>query len=216
MIIKIVNSTWIKYISRVFLFLLVVSVLYAAGSYGYVRKHLRAIERLTPPVTVTPPTTWRPGVFSYIHQTNERQRMLTKSKRYNGFEIDTYTLPEKREIYVAHDQRQFKHKMTLQAAFSIPKDPKQTFFWIDMKTALTQQQIDDVKEIARVIGVPLENLIFEPPYNDDKQAKLLVENGLNVMLFVTGFYKENLTAQQTQQLVQKIQQQIEDIKPNED
>lgn len=187
-------------------------IVYVLGAYVYVQGHLRPIKLQTSAQQTAAPTAWRPGAFSYIHQTNERQRMLTKSKRYNGFEIDTFTIPGQRQIYVAHDDRQFKNKMTLQAAFSIPKDPANAFFWIDMKTVLTQQQIDDIKEIARVSGVPLENLIFEPPYTHDEHAKLLVQNGLNVILFITGFEK-NMTPQQTQQLVEKTQKRIEDIRP---
>ncbi len=185
---------------------------YVCGSYLYVLNHLRPVTAVTTPSILSPFTTWRPEAFSYIHQVNERQRMLTKSKRYNGFEIDTYTLPDKREIYVAHDQRQFKNKMTLQAAFAIPKDPQHAYYWIDMKTSLTQEQIDDVKNIARMSGVPLENLIFEPPTKDNAQAKLLSQNGLNVILFVTGFEKK-MTPQQTADLVAHTQQCIDEIHP---
>ena len=191
---------------------LILAALYTLGAYVYAQAHLRPIKPQTPVSQLTSPTTWRPSVFSYIHQTNERQRMLTKSKRYNGFEIDTYTIPGERQIYVAHDSRQFKNKMTLPAVFSIPKEPANAFFWIDMKTPLTQQQIDDIKEIARVVGVPLQNLIFEPPYTHDETAKLLVKNGLNVILLVTGFEK-NLSQEKTEKLVQKTKQRIEEIHP---
>ncbi len=185
---------------------------YSGGAYLYVLGHLRDIQPVTEPSQAAAPTTWRPEVFSYIHQTNERQRMLTKSRRYQGFEIDTFTEPGKREIRVAHDKRQFPNQMTLQAVFATPKDPQHAYFWIDMKTSLTQQQIDDVKEIARVSGVPLQNLIFEPPYTDDAQAKLLVKNGLNVILFITGFEKD-MTPQQIAELVAKTQKRIDQIKP---
>ena len=187
--------------------------LYVGGCYFYTLKHLHTVTPMATPITVATNTTWRPTAFSYIHQVNERQRMLTKSKRYNGFEIDIYTQPNDPTIYVAHDPSQFKYKMTLQAVFSIPKDPKEAFFWIDMKTSLTQAQIDQVKQIAQVCGVPLENLIFEPPYTDPAQGKLLAQNGLHVILFVTGFYKKNLSAEQTQALIDKIQQQIQEIQP---
>ena len=192
--------------------LLVVAGLYAAGCYLYILGHLRPIKPLITPSAATAPTTWRPNVFSYIHQTNERQRMLTKSHRYNGFEIDLFTKPGQPHIYVAHDERQFKNAMTLQAAFAIPKDPANAYYWLDMKHSLTQQQIDDVKKIAHMSGVPLENLIFEPPLHDDAQAKLLTQNGLNVILFITGFEKD-MTTQQASELVAQTQKRIDDIKP---
>lgn len=193
-------------------FLLVGFALYAEGAYLYTLSHLRPVTPITAVSTSTAPTDWKPQAFSFIHQTNERQRMLTKSRRYHGFEIDIFTLPGERTIYVAHDPGQFKYKMTLQAAFSIPKDPQNSYYWIDMKTTLTQEQIDDVKNIAKTSGVPLENLIFEPPYTQDAHAKLLVENGLNVILFITGFDKK-LTPQQTAELVKQTQQRIDEIKP---
>ena len=187
-------------------------VLYVIGAYFYTLNHVRPVSPVVTPSLTKSPTIWKPEVFSFIHQTNERQRMLTKSRRYQGFEIDTYTEPGKREIRVAHDPRQFKNQMTLQAAFAIPKDPKHSYYWIDMKSPLTQEQIDDVKNIARMSGVPLENLIFEPPASEDEHAKLLVQNGLNVILFITGFEK-NMTPQQTADLVAKTQQRIDEIKP---
>lgn len=205
-------SLWLRKIGLFVCILLGAVVLYIIGAYFYTLGHLRPVTPLTSPSISSSPITWKPEVFMYIHQTNERQRMLTKSKRYQGFEIDIYTEPGKREIRVAHDPRQFKNEMTLQAAFSIPKDPQHSYYWIDMKHALTQEQIDDVKEIARVGGVPLENLIFEPPYTDDEQAKLLVKNGLHVILCITGFDK-NMTPEQTAKLVAKTQKRIDEIKP---
>ncbi len=207
------HFSFIHLASKTILLAMLALAVYALAAYAYTRLHMRPITPLVPPSPLTAQTDWRPGAFSYIHQVNQRQRMLRKSQRYNGFEIDTYTLPNDPTIYVAHDPRQFKYKMTLQAAFSIPQDPQKAFFWIDMKTSLTQAQIDEVKKIAAFCGVPLENLIFEPPYKDPAQAKLLSQNGLHVILFITGFYKENLSPEQTQALVDKINQQIEEIHP---
>ncbi|MBR3632455.1 MAG: hypothetical protein IKN49_05315 [Elusimicrobiaceae bacterium] len=206
------KHTWLYRLSKIIVLLAILVGIYAGVSYILVCNHLRPITPIATPYLGTPTGSWGPTAFSFIHQTNERQRMLTKSKRYHGFEIDLYTQPNDPTLYVAHDPRQFKYKMTLQAAFSIPKEPAENFFWIDMKSSLTQAQIDEVKNIARLCGVPLENLIFEPPYKDDAQAKLLTQNGLRVILFITGFEKE-FNAEQTQALVDKTQHRIEEIQP---
>ena len=206
------NKNRLRYAGRCLCVCLGIVLLYIIGAYLYTLGHLRPVQAMLPPSTSVSPTTWKPDAFMYIHQVNERQRMLSKSKRYQGFEIDIYTEPGKREIRVAHDPRQFKNEMTLQAAFAIPKDPKHSYYWLDMKHALTQQQIDDIKNIAHMSGVPLENLIFEPPYTDDEHAKLLVKNGLNVILFITGFEKK-MSAEETAALVAKTQKRIDEIKP---
>ena len=120
------KHTWLYRLSKIIVLLAILAGIYAGVSYILVCNHLHPITPIATPYLGTPAGSWGPTAFSFIHQTNERQRMLTKSKRYHGFEIDLYTQPNDPTLYVAHDPRQFKYKMTLQAAFSIPKEPAET------------------------------------------------------------------------------------------
>lgn len=187
--------------------------LYALGAYLYTLHNLRPVTPLTEPSQTAPASSWRPDDISFVHQTNSRERLLKKSKKYNGFEIDTYTLPEEETVFVAHDPGQLKYKMTINTAFAIPQDAQNTYWWIDMKTLLTQSQIEQILRAARRFGIPQDHLIFEPRMNHEDQALLLKKNGLNVILQITGFYKENLDARQTASKVAEIQRQIDLIKP---
>lgn len=187
--------------------------LYALGAYLYTLHHLRPVTPLTAPSQTAPASAWRPNDISFVHQTNNRERLLKKSKKYNGFEIDIYTLPGEETVFVAHDPDQLKYKMTINTAFAMPQEARNTYWWIDMKTLLTQSQIDQIIRAARRFGIPKDHLIFEPPVQQEAQALLIKKNGLHVILQITGFYKENLDARQTAAKVSEIQRQIDLIKP---
>ena len=187
--------------------------LYALGAYLYTLHHVRPVTPLVPPSQTAPASSWRPNDISFVHQTNNRERLLKKSKKYNGFEIDTYTLPGEETVFVAHDLDQLKYKTTINTAFAMPQEAQNTYWWIDMKTLLTQSQIDQILRAARRFGIPQDHLIFEPRMDHEEQAMLLKKNGLNVILQIIGFYKENLDERQTAEKVAEIQRLIDRIQP---
>ena len=132
---------------------------YAAFMYVYTEWKFLPVELLQEPSAAAPHAEWKaPNTLLYLHKVNTPRRSARKEKSYDGYEIDLQT-DASGNLWVAHDPAEMKDKIKLSDIFAALKNPGQKAYWLDLKTQLTPEQLDQILLTAKAFRIPKENLL---------------------------------------------------------
>lgn len=193
---------------RLFVFLICAALLYSTAMYGYVWMKMRpqspvsAVSRIVSAAK-------RPQT-RMLHRVNSVRRAKAKDSSYNAFELDLYRHNGK--LLVAHDEKELASAPEPGDIFCAVKNPGEKIWWIDLKTDLSQQDIDQLTSQAARCGVHPRNLFFETICGP--QAQLLTKNGLLILLSVPhGFDNDGGNPQKRADLNAELEEQIRRCQP---
>lgn len=197
-----------KTASRLLILFICAALLYSTAMYGYVWMKMRPLSPIAPVSAVSSLDT-RPQV-RMVHAANSVRRAKAKDASYGGFELDLNRVNGK--LMVAHDQRHFKDAVPLSDIFAAVKNPAQKTYWIDLKTPLSQSDIDELKAQAALYGVSPRRMLFETA--GGPTAQLLGQNGFPILLqTVDGFDYGGPDAQKRAALNAEMETQIRKYRP---
>ena len=159
---------------------LVLTGAYTAFMYVYTEQKFTLPKLLTEPSDYTVGTPAKQILF--LHQVNTPRRAKKKEDKYSGFELDLMAVPEKndKKIYVAHDEKQLKKHIKPDDIFSALRAPAEKYWWLDLKTDLTQTDIDYILHTAKSYHIPTDHLYWET--QPGPTARLIKKNKLNLLL----------------------------------
>lgn len=184
------------------------SLLYTTTMYGYVWMKMRPVTPIAPASAVASASV-RPQVLM-LHRVNTVRRATAKAPRYEGFELDLNRVNG--SLRVTHDAGKTENAATLGDIFSSVSNPGQKTWWIDLKTELTQNDIDDIKSAAARYGINPRRLLFET--SAGPTALLLQKNGLPLILSVPdGFDRDGGDPQKRAALNARLEEQIRTYHP---
>ena len=197
-----------KIFLRLLFVLLAAAVLYTAGTYGYIWNKMRPLTPLTQPSALAS-LSRRPQVHM-VHAVNTVQRARAKDAHYDGFEIDISRVEG--QLRVAHDEKDFKHAVTLCDIFAAVKNPAQKTWWLDLKTELTQEDVDRLKKAAAHFNINPRRMLFET--GPGTTPDLLNRNGFPILLqVIDGFEQDGGSAQTRALLNAKMEQLLRRYQP---
>lgn len=185
---------------------------YAVMMYVYVENRFAPLALLTEPQKTTLPSVWKPAKqLLFLHQVNTPNRAKRKENRFDGYEVDILVSAEG-EVLVGHDEKDLSKKITLSDIWSAMKNPADKFYWLDLKTELSDTQLDEIVGHAKTFGIRPENLFFESLPNDT--AKKISKKGLILMLqLMNGFNEDENSITKRQAINLALQTQWQEYKP---
>ncbi len=185
---------------------------YAAFMYVYTEWKFLPVELLQEPSAAAPHAEWKaPNTLLYLHKVNTPRRSARKEKSYDGYEIDLQT-DASGNLWVAHDPAEMKDKIKLSDIFAALKNPGQKAYWLDLKTQLTPEQLDQILLTAKAFRIPKENLLLETVPGET--AKLINQRELQLLLQLPDDFDSDLGDPQTRKEInQKTLQQWKEYRP---
>ena len=197
-----------KFLARLIIILICGALLYSTAMYGYVWMQMRPLAPLTSASTLSSGSL-RPQVH-LIHAANTPQRAKAKDHLYEGFELDLSRAGK--QLRVAHDPEDFDKNISLADIFSAVKHPEQKTWWIDLKTELTQDDIDAIKTVAARFNVNPRRMFFETAGGET--ARLLSKNGFPILLqVIDGFDEDGGDSQKRAQLNAQMEDLLRQYSP---
>ena len=197
-----------KLFARLFLLFICAALLYTSAMYGYVWLQMRPIAPIATASSLQSLDT-RPQVH-LIHAVNSTQRAQAKDAHYEGFELDLNRIDGR--LMVAHDEKDFKKAVPLERIFSAIKHPQQKTWWIDLKTTLTQTDIDEIKAQATRFGISPRRMLFET--GGGESADLLTQNGFPILLqVIDGFNEDEQDPQKRAELNTRMEEMLRRYQP---
>lgn len=167
---------------------LALAAAYGAFMYVYTDHMFAPVTLLAQPNPAAPALAWNGPARVFVHKVNTPKRAQRKENKFDGFEVDVWTAGN--EILAAHDEKQAAKKITLEAIFRAVKNPAAKMWWLDLKTNLTPQQLQDLVLTAQKYHIPKTNLLFEAAAGPT--ARLIKQNGLGLLLPIPdGFEQDN-------------------------
>ena len=153
--------------------------------YGYVWMQMRPLAPQAP-VSALQSAANRPQVHM-IHAVNSIKRAKAKDASYEGMEIDINLKGS--QLIAAHDVSQFDKAPRLEEIFAALAHPEEKTFWLDVKTQLTQGDIDQLKQLARQYHIHPRRMLFE--VKAGPAADLLTRNGFPILLQIPGHFLDD-------------------------
>ena len=202
--------------SRIVLYLVLLVVFlfgaYAAFMYVYTEWKFLPVELVQEPSPAAPHAEWKaPNTLLYLHKVNTPRRSARKEKSYDGYEIDLQADAEG-NLWVAHDPEEMSAKIKLSDIFAALKNPGGKAYWLDLKTQLTPEQLDQILLTAEAFRIPQENLLLETVPGDT--AKLINQRGLQLLLQLPESFDQDENDPKTRhELNQNAMQQWEEYRP---
>ena len=202
--------------SRIVLYLVLLVVFlfgaYAAFMYVYTEWKFLPVELVQEPSPAAPHAEWKaPNTLLYLHKVNTPRRSARKEKSFDGYEIDLQADAEG-ILWVAHDPEEMSAKIKLSDIFAALKNPGGKAYWLDLKTQLTPEQLDQILLTAEAFRIPQENLLLETVPGDT--AKLINQRGLQLLLQLPESFDKDAGDPKTRhELNQNALQQWEEYRP---
>lgn len=197
-----------KTISRIIIVFICAALLYSTATWGYVFMQMRPVTPISPVSAAASPAS-RPQVHM-LHQVNTAQRAKAKDTSFAGFELDLNRVNGR--LAAAHDESGFAQAATLSDIFSAVQTPGAKTWWIDVKTALTQEDINEILALAKQYNIHPRQLLFET--DPGPTAALLTKNGLPVLLGVPeGFDNDRGSPERRAELNTKLKNDIDQYQP---
>ncbi len=155
---------------------------YVAFMYVYTEWKFLPVELLQEPNLQAPHSAWTAtDDLLYIHKVNTPRRAENKDDSYDGYELDIQQDSQK-NLVIAHDPEEIADGIKLAEIFAAVDNPAEKSYWLDLKTDLTQAQLDQIVLTAKAFGIPAEHLLLESV--PGPTAKLIKKNGLALLLQV--------------------------------
>ena len=150
--------------------------------YVYTEWKFLPVELLQEPSTQAPHSEWKAtDDLLYIHKVNTPRRAENKDESYDGYELDIQT-DSQGNLAIAHDEDDLADGIKLADIFSSVDNPSEKSYWLDLKTELTEKQLDQIVLTAQAFGIPKEHLLLERV--PGPTAKLINKKGLGLLLQV--------------------------------
>lgn len=173
---------------------LVLLVLVSAGAYTAFM-YVYTEQKFILPQLLTEPSDFALAApakqILFLHQVNTPRRAQKKEDKYSGFELDLIAVTEANgeRLYVAHDEKQLKNRVKLADIFSALRAPAEKYWWLDIKTDLTQADIDYILNTSKAFHIPQDHLYLEA--NPGPTARLIKNNNLNLLLQLIDGFEED-------------------------
>lgn len=197
-----------KTTARLIIFLMCAALLYSTAMYGYVWMKMRPQTPLSPASHIVSAAK-RPQM-RMLHRVNSVRRAQAKDAAYQAFELDLYRQDGK--LLAAHDEKNLSGAPEPGAIFCAVKNPAEKTWWLDVKTELSQQELDQLKSQAVRCGVHPRSMLFEVPCGP--QAQLIQQNGFPVLLSVPhDFDNDGGDPQRRTRLNVQLEEQIRQCQP---
>ena len=202
--------------SRIFLSVVLLAVVafgaYAAFMYVYTEWKFLPVELLQEPSLEAPHYEWKaPQELLYIHKVNTPRRADAKDDWFEGYEVDLISTSDGK-LAVAHDLDEIEDGIRLSDIFAAVDDPAQKAYWLDLKSELTPEQLNQILLTAKAFGVPTDNLLFESV--PGKTAKMIKEKDLSLLLQLPDeFDKDGGDPQKRKQLNEQALKQWQEYLP---
>lgn len=192
--------------------LILLGVLYAPFMRLYVKHKMAPLtDLLSSPDTRNYTDGYRPPSTRFLHAVNTVYRAKTKDDKYPGYEIDIIRNAQG-NLVVGHDEDSIPYAVTLAEILSVLKAPQNKTYWLDLKTTLTQADLQYFRSLAQRFGLAKEHFMFETPAGET--AKLLKKCGLPILLQIPdGFAEDNHSAAKRAQLNQLLAGQLKEYQP---
>ena len=202
--------------SRIILYIILLAVFsfgaYAAFMYVYTEWKFLPVELLQEPSAQAPHSEWKAtDDLLYIHKVNTPRRAENKDESYDGYELDIQT-DSQGNLAIAHDEDDLADGIKLADIFSSVDNPSEKSYWLDLKTELTEKQLDQIVLTAQAFGIPKEHLLLERV--PGPTAKLINKKGLGLLLQVPeDFDKDGGNPQKRKELNEALLKQWQEYKP---
>lgn len=149
-----------------------------------------------------------------VHQINTPAKAKTKQRDFNAFEIDLIS-GDSGALFVAHDGNEAKNKISFEDIVKQIEDTPNFIFWFDLKTELTENNINEIVEVAAKYGLKQQHLMFEIGLDvGEKTLPVLKKYNLPVLLrTIPGFEYDNGSPKKREELNRKMQETIELFEP---
>lgn len=134
------------------------AVIYSAATFIYVKIQMRPLPQPLAPQSEIASLATRPQVH-LVHAVNSVRRAQAKDQDFEGFEVDLNRVNGR--LMLAHDEEHFDRAIPLSALFEAVANPEGKTYWIDLKTDLTPQDIDELKALAAQFNVSPRRMLFE-------------------------------------------------------
>ncbi len=203
--------------SRIVLYIVLLLIFsfgaYAAFMYVYTEWKFLPVELLQEPNNADPHAEWKaPDTLLYLHQVNTPRRSERKENAYGGYEIDLQT-DANGSLWVAHDKEEMAQEIKLSDIFSALKNPAQKAYWLDLKSELTPDQLEQILLTAQAFHIPQENLLLESV--PGPTAKLINKKGLNLLLQLPAHFEKDFgDPQSRKEINQNALQEWEEYRPS--
>lgn len=198
----------IKNTARIFILLICVCLLYTTAMYGYVWFKMQPLTPITA-ISNIQSNSIRPAIYA-IHAVNSVRRAQAKQKRYTGLEIDINR--KDGQLVAAHDESHFDKAIPLEDIFAALSHPEEKTFWMDLKINLTQEEINQLKALARRYHIHPRRMLFET--KGGETADLLTRNGFPILLQISSdFAQDHADPARRAQLNAELEEQLRRYQP---
>ncbi len=202
--------------SRIILYAVLLAVVsfgaYAAFMFVYTEWKFLPVELLQEPNPAAPHSEWKAtDDLLYIHKVNTPRRAENKDDAYDGYEVDI--LPnEGGNLVIAHDLDEIEDGIKLADIFAAIDNPAEKSYWLDLKTNLTESQLDQILLTAKAFNIPEEHLLLETV--PGPTAQLIKKRGLGLLLQLPDdFDKDDGDPQKRKEINESTLQQWQEYKP---
>lgn len=200
-----------KNMKKFFFFLLCAAaagLFYSAVMFVYVKIQMRPLKPLVPASAAASHDMRRQ--VHLLHEVNSVQRAKAKDRDFEGFEMDLNRVNG--QLMLAHDEKDFSRAVPLSAVFETVQKPAEKTYWMDLKTTLTPQDIDELKALAARYGVSPRRMLFET--GPGETADLLNAAGFPILLqVVTGFGEDGNDPQTRAELNVQMEELLRRYRP---
>lgn len=160
---------------------------YAAFMYVYTDHMFAPVPLLAQPSPQAPASTWTAPKAKFIHRVNSPTRARFKDHKFNGFELDVWM--HEGQPFAAHGQTELQRDIPLGSIFGAVENPAQKAWWLDLKTELTETDLQAILQTAQEYHIPTENLLFEA--GPGPTAKLIKQYHLGLLLALPEGFEED-------------------------
>lgn len=199
-----------KVILSILTLLIACVVAYVSFMYIYTDHMFAPITLLETPHLTPTYKKWPAPIVPFIHKVNTPARAYQKDKKYPGFEVDV--LSAHGDLLAAHDPTEAMRNIKLTDIFKAVKNPQEKVWWIDVKSELTDTEIDEIVQQAAQYKIPVDSLLFE--VSAGPTAKRITQKGLGLLLpLIEGFDEDKNDATTRAQLNARMLALWEEYKP---
>lgn len=189
---------------------LILGVIYCAEVYGYVQIKFRRMQVVSAPVFLDHPVQVDARPLWFLHKINSSARAQRKENHFDGYEVDLWVKDGK--IYVAHDEKELKKKITFSEILESLSRPEDKFWWLDLKMPMGETELDAILQETARFRIPPDHLFFEAYIG--KTATLIKEKKLQLLLQLpSGFSQEEKDPAARSELNKKLTALIRQYEP---
>lgn len=185
-------------------------IAYVSFMYVYTDHMFAPIALLEKPHVTPTFQEWTLPTVPFIHKVNTPARARQKDKKYPGFEVDVFSYQG--NLLAAHDLAEAQRNVKLADIFKAVNNPQEKLWWLDVKSELTDEEIDKIVHQANQYNIPTNHLLFE--VSAGPTAKRITQKNLGLLLpLLEGFDEDGNNPATRAQLNERALALWEEYKP---